>query len=152
VTGLKTALINKDADTVVREFNRLLSRIPYEDYNASLREIFEIRNPYVDFGEWLYRSTLLSYLYGAGLRVDAERHGHKGRADIVVEFKGRVWVMELKMARGGMDAVKLADEALSQIEEKGYAEPFGDAVLLGLAIDIELRRVAEFRVKYVQDK
>ncbi|MCL2011064.1 MAG: AAA family ATPase, partial [Synergistaceae bacterium] len=91
VTGLKTALSGNDAAVVVKEFNRLLAKIPYDDYNASVREHFEMRNPYVNFGEWLYRSTLLSYLYGAGLRVEAELHGHKGRSDIVAEFRGHVW-------------------------------------------------------------
>ena len=66
---------------------------------------------------------------------------------MVVEFRGRVWVMELKMARDGADAEKLAEEAISQIMEKGYADPFGEAVLLGLAIDVRRRRVAEYRTK-----
>jgi hypothetical protein len=147
ISILKEALSKGNAALVVREFNRLLAKIPYDDYSASIREEFEIRNPDANFGEWLYRSTLLSYLYGAGLRVEAELHGHRGRPDVVVEFRGHVWVMELKMARAGMDAGKLAEEAISQIEEKGYAGRFDEAVLLGLAIDMELRRVAEYCVK-----
>ncbi|MCL2010966.1 MAG: ATP-binding protein, partial [Synergistaceae bacterium] len=147
VTGLKAALIGDDVAIVVREFNRLLASIPYDDYNASVREHFEMRNPRVNFGEWLYRSTLLSYLYGAGLRVEAETHGHRGRPDIVVEFRGRVWVMELKMAKDGMDAGKLAEEAISQIVEKGYAAPFAEATLLGLVIDDERRSIEEYRVQ-----
>ncbi|MCL2009057.1 MAG: PD-(D/E)XK nuclease domain-containing protein, partial [Synergistaceae bacterium] len=147
VTGLKAALIANDAVIVVREFNRLLSKIPYDDYNASVREHFEMRNPHVNFGEWLYRSTLLSYLYGAGLRVEAELHGHRGRSDIVAEFRGHTWVLELKVAKKGEDAGKLADAALSQITEKGYADRFDNAVLLGLAIDDERRSIGEYRVK-----
>ena len=151
VTGLKAALFGNDAAIVVREFNRLLSKIPYEDYNASLREHFEMRNPRANFGEWLYRSTLLSYLYGAGLRVDAELHGHKGRPDIVAEFRGHTWVLELKVAKKGEDAGKLADTALAQIIEKGYADSFDNAVLLGLAIDDERRSITEYRVKMKGD-
>jgi hypothetical protein len=147
MTGLKRALSGNDAAGVVREFNRLLSKIPYDDYNASIRENFETRNPHIDFGEWLYRSTLLSYLYGSGLRVEAELHGHRGRADIVAEFREHTWIMELKMAKKGEDAGKLADAAIAQIIERGYAEPFDDAVLLGLAIDDERRSIMEYRVK-----
>jgi hypothetical protein len=148
ISGLKNALINDNASVVVAEFNRLLAKIPYDDYTASIKENFEIRNPEVNFGEWLYRSTLLSYLYGAELRVEAELHGHRGRADMVVEFRGRVWVMELKVAKKGENAGKLADAALAQILEMGYADPFKNAVLLGVAIDNARRSITEFRMGY----
>ena len=97
--------------------------------------------------EWLYRSTLLSFLYGIGLDVSAETHTSKGRADITVKFRGQVWVMELKVAKKGEDAGKLADTALLQIIEKGYADRFGDAVLLGMAIDDERHFIEEYRTK-----
>ena len=83
----------------------------------------------------------------AGLRVEAETHGHRGRPDIVVEFRGRVWVMELKVVKKGEDAEKPADAALLQIIEKGYADRFGDAVLLGMAIDDERRSIEDYRVQ-----
>ena len=51
------------------------------------------------------------------------------------------------MAKKGEDAGKLADAALSQITEKGYADRFDNAVLLGLAIDDERRSIGEYRVK-----
>ena len=51
------------------------------------------------------------------------------------------------MAKKGEDAGKLADAALAQIIEKGYAERFDDTVLLGLAIDDEQRSITEYRVK-----
>ena len=97
--------------------------------------------------EWLYRSTLFSFLFGMGLDVEAETHTSKGRADMTVKFKGRVWVMELKVAKKGEDAGKLADAALLQITEKGYGDRFGGAVLLGLAINDERRFIEEHRVK-----
>jgi hypothetical protein len=145
VSALRNALEKGDASGIVREFNRLLAKIPYDDYTASNKENFDIRYPGTNFGEWLYRSTLLSYLYGAELRVEAELHGHRGRADMVVECGGRVWVMELKVAKKGEDAGKLAEAALSQILEMGYAAPFENAESLGLAIDHERRRITEFR-------
>jgi hypothetical protein len=146
VSNLRNALEKKNASVVVTEFNRLLAKIPYDDYTASSRENFEIRNPETNFGEWLYRSTLLSYLHGAELRVEAELHGHKGRADMVVEFRGRVWVMELKIARGEAETKKSADEAMKQIVERGYANRYQEAILLALAIDDERRSITEFRV------
>jgi hypothetical protein len=95
-------------------------------------------------GEWLYRSTLFSYLLGSGVKVEAELHGHLGRADMVAEFKGHVWVMELKVARND-DAAALAGEALAQIREKGYADGYESAILLGMAIDDKRRGITEYR-------
>jgi hypothetical protein len=66
---------------------------------------------------------------------------------MVVVHKGRVWVMELKVARGGDDASSLADGALAQIAEMGYAERYGGAVMLGMAIDDARRSITEYRVK-----
>jgi hypothetical protein len=136
--GLKTS----DAESVIREFNLLLARIPYDDYEASLRDTVAIRYPNLNVGEWLYRSTLFSYLYGAGVKAEAELHGRFGRADMVAEFNGNVWVMELKTGRAG-DASRLADEALAQIIGKGYADGYEDAVLLGVAIDDNQRSIVD---------
>ena len=52
-----------------------------------------------------------------GQYVQVERHTSNGRMDIVVQTDKCVYIIELKM-----DAS--ADEALQQIEEKGYAKPF----------------------------
>jgi hypothetical protein len=145
VANLLEGLSRCDADAVVMEFNRLLARIPYDDYSASLMGSFAIRRPEINLGEWLYRSTLFSYLCGAGVKVDAELHGHLGRADMVAEFKGHVWVMELKVAKSGGEAGKLADGALAQIEEKGYADGYDGAALLGMAIDDGRRAITEHR-------
>ena len=144
---MKKFLMELDAEGVVEEFNQLLAAIPYDDYAAAASGAVRRGGLRMGPGEWLYRSTLLSFLYGIGLDVEAEPHTSKGRADMLVKFRGRVWVMELKVAKKGEDAGKLADAALSQIIEKGYADRFGDAVLLGLAIDDERRSIGEYRVK-----
>jgi hypothetical protein len=124
VANLLYGLAKGDADVVVDEFNMLLAKIPYDDYSATLAEGFRSRRSKMGLGEWLYRSTLFSYLCGAGVKVEAEIHGHLGRADMVAEFGGNVWVMELKIARGGDDAARMADEAMEQILEKGYSDGY----------------------------
>ena len=52
-----------------------------------------------------------------GQYVQMEIHSAKGRADCVVETKDYIYIFEFK--RDGS-----ADEALAQIEEKGYAVPY----------------------------
>ncbi|MDR1979088.1 MAG: PD-(D/E)XK nuclease domain-containing protein [Synergistaceae bacterium] len=136
-----------DASGVVAEFNRLLEAIPYDDYLGAARKAIKTRRPSMDAGEWLYRSTLLSYLYGMGLDVEAEPHSGRGRADMRVKFMNRVWIMELKIARGKAEAKKLADDAMRQIIETGYANRYRDAVLLALAIDEEQRGITEYRAE-----
>jgi hypothetical protein len=135
-------LIAGDVSGVVEEFNRLLAAIPYDDYIGGAQSA--ARNFGVVAGEWLYRSVLLSYLYGMGLDVEAEPHTSRGRADILVKFRKRAWILELKVAKNGEYAGKSADACLAQILEKGYADPFDEAVLLGLAIDDKQRAITKY--------
>jgi PAS domain-containing protein len=146
-TLMKKFLMELDADGVVEEFNQLLAAIPYDDYTAAAKLAIRRGGLKMGPGEWLYRSTLLSFLYGIGLDVNAETHTSKGRSDMVVKFRGRVWVIELKVAKKGENVKKLADAALQQIIEKGYADRFADAVLLGMAIDDDRHCIEEYRTK-----
>ena len=71
-------------------------------------------------------------------RVTAEDRQSHGRADLVAETPERIFVFELKV-----DGTP--QEALAQIKEKGYAEPYrhsGKEVhLIGLSFDGETRRL-----------
>ena len=78
-----------------------------------------------------------------GRYVRCEVRQARGRADVVVEVASHVYVMELK--RDGT-----AEEALAQIEERGYAEPFAaDARrvhLIGCAFDSRTRLLSDWLV------
>ncbi len=52
-----------------------------------------------------------------GFYTEVERRTSRGRMDIVIQTKDYVYVMELKLDGS-------AEEALQQIEDKGYASPF----------------------------
>jgi Holliday junction resolvase-like predicted endonuclease len=52
-----------------------------------------------------------------GLYVNAEYHTSQGRIDLVLQASDYVYVMEFKL-----DGT--AEEALQQINDKGYARPF----------------------------
>ncbi len=52
-----------------------------------------------------------------GFYTEVERRTSRGRIDVVLQTEGYVYVMELKLDGS-------AEEALQQIEEKGYAAPF----------------------------
>ncbi len=52
-----------------------------------------------------------------GFYTEVERHTSRGRADVVIQTKDYIYVMELKLDGS-------AEEALQQIEDKGYAALF----------------------------
>ena len=58
-----------------------------------------------------------------GFNVVSELQSIAGRTDLVVTTKESVFIFELKMDKG-MEAEAAAEEALNQIEEKGYATRF----------------------------
>jgi len=140
-TNLLTGLINKDKDKVIGAFNRLLASIPYDDYTAAAKQALSNQNIEMNPQEWLYRASILSFLQGCGIVVSSEMHTHKGRSDIVVSYRGHVWVIEIKVAYKGESAEEQAQEAYRQIIEKNYAQPFPDAICLGLGIEDAARQI-----------
>ena len=78
-----------------------------------------------------------------GQYTQVERHTSNGRMDIVVQTDQYVYIMELKM-----DAS--ADEALKQIEDKGYAKPFAadtrKLFKIGIGFSSETRRIKEWKM------
>ncbi|GBU21671.1 hypothetical protein R80B4_01571 [Fibrobacteres bacterium R8-0-B4] len=137
-TPLLDAVRDGDADLFVETINRLLASIPYDDYAVSARAA--IKRSKLHAGEWLYRSNILAFLRGCGVLTFGEMHGSKGRSDLLVSYAGRTWVIEIKVARND-DCAEKADEALKQINENQYAEPYKNAKKLGIAIDDKTRQV-----------
>ena len=52
-----------------------------------------------------------------GYHVEIESHTNKGRMDMTIKTKDYIYIFEFKFN-------KSAEEALAQIDEKGYAEPY----------------------------
>ncbi|MDR1166822.1 MAG: PD-(D/E)XK nuclease domain-containing protein [Deltaproteobacteria bacterium] len=145
--NLLKALENGDVDALILVFNEFLAKIPYDIYSKANRKTPVINNIKINFHEWLCHANLLSFLIGSGLDARAESHTNHGQSDLVVFHSGRVWVIELKMARKDNDAA-VAKEALKQIKEKGYADPYDNSILLGIAIDESKRAIGAWEVEY----
>ncbi len=79
-----------------------------------------------------------------GFYADVERRTSRGRIDIVIQTQDYVYVMELRL-----DGT--ADDALRQIEERGYAAPFAsDARTLykiGVNFSSATRGIEEWKIK-----
>ena len=148
--GLLRSFKRENVDGVIAEFNRLFAVIPYDDYAMSAKKAVEAHGfeGEITPREWLYRSTLLSYLYGAGLDVEAETHFSRGRPDLLIRCYDNVWIFELKVARGAEAAKLAAVDALAQIRERGYADSFARAVLVGIAIDDDIRSIGDFKSSF----
>ena len=93
--------------------------------------------------ELYFQNTMYVMCKLMGYYVQVERHTSNGRMDIVVQTDKYVYIMELKM-----DAT--ADDALKQIEDKGYAKPFGadprQIFKIGVAFSKQTRRIEEWKI------
>ena len=121
---------------------RALKQADFETFFGNLSDLYA----HLTYGpkeervqEFSFQRILYVLLTSSGFfRVTAEDRQSHGRADLVAETPERVFVFELKV-----DGTPL--EALEQIKEKGYAEPYrhsGKEVhLIGLSFDGETRRL-----------
>lgn len=110
--ALFASVWNGDAEKATAEMTKLLRRtISYYDY----REDF-------------YHAFFAGIFAGAGYVVESNREHGEGRSDIVVQdYAGdRVAVFEVKYAKKLEDLEKECERAISQIDEKKYAEEFKD--------------------------
>ena len=93
--------------------------------------------------EIYFQNTLYVFFRLMGFYVDVERHTSDGRMDIVMQTPEYVYILELKMD-------KTAEEALAQIEAKGYAKPFaGDSrriFKIGINFSTATRRIDDWKI------
>ncbi len=127
------ALRKDDIDEALRIARSFLAGIPYEEgtlKDAPARE--------GHFTAMLY--VMFSFL---NLYVYAQVRTAKGRMDILLKTDSSIYVMELKMDGS-------ADEALRQIDDRGYAIPFeADGrriVKVGINFSSEERTICEWKI------
>ncbi len=84
---------------------------------------------YYDYAENFYHGFMAGLLVNiGGYSVKSNRESGNGRPDIVMQTanirKGRVIILELKIAGSIAEMEAACDRGLAQIEEQRYAEPF----------------------------
>jgi hypothetical protein len=140
------ALYTLNCEKLIAVLNRLLASIPYDDYRQEAEKNI-IYNAYTfSPKEWFYRATILTFFRGCSIAAIAEMHTNKGRADLVLSYKGQHWVIEIKVAYAGESPAAKAEEAIRQVAEKGYSNPYPNAICVGLAIDDGARQITEYRM------
>ena len=121
---------------IISLFNTVLATIPYDKYPVN--------------NESTLRALIQLYLIGKGHDVRSEQHNFKGSSDLLVNFKKRRVIIELKFSKDGKDAEALLKKAEDQIRKREYgAENLGDRELLQIAAVFdgspEVRRITVFK-------
>ena len=106
--------------------------------------ILELSDIVLPAHEWLYRSSILSFLRGSDVNVSPEVHTNKGRVDLVISCGNKTWAIEIKVAYKDDDPKKKLDEAMQQIKEKNYAKQFSEVICLAIVIDDEKREIDQW--------
>ena len=121
---------------------RALKQADFETFFGKLSDLYA----HLTYGpkednvqEFSFQRILYVLLTSSGFfRVTAEDRQTKGRADLVAETLERIFIFELKV-----DGT--SQQALDQIKEKGYAEPYRHAGkevhLIGLSFDGQTRHL-----------
>lgn len=133
VFSLNRMLRHCDLDGIRDAYTSFLASIPYEADKDVRALDYETHFQYT-----LYIINRLLSCY----TVLIEKQNSQGRADIIIESDNDIYIFEFKIDRP-------ADEALAQIEEKGYAAPYlgGSRPVhkIGVSISSKTRTVAEWK-------
>lgn len=103
IKKLHNSLKNNDLDNLTDIFNEIFAGLPYD--------LWEVQR------EKSYQAIIHLFFTLAGIYVKSEVHTTRGRLDSVIEFEDKVFLFEFKLD-------KSAEEAITQIEDKGYADRF----------------------------
>jgi len=93
--------------------------------------------------ELYYQNTMFVIFKMMGFYVDIERTTSYGRIDMVIKTNDNIYVIEIKL-----DGT--ADEALKQIEDKGYAAPYAmdkrKLYKIGINFSSDIRGISEWKI------
>ncbi|MEZ4887960.1 MAG: PD-(D/E)XK nuclease domain-containing protein [Chitinophagales bacterium] len=110
---MRTALQRGELEDAMGLIRRFFSSIPHQ-----LRK---------NTDEAYYHSLFQMLMMLIGVRIKSEELGSMGRADVVLKFPNKIYIIEFKYAQSGtMEA--LLNKAIRQIEDNRYAAVFeGDS-------------------------
>ena len=133
ISQLARMFMRCDLDGIRDAYTAFLASIPYEADKDVRALDYETHFQYTIY--------LINRLLGCYTTL-IEKENSMGRADMIVETAGDIFIFEFKVD-------KTADEALAQIEERGYALPYlTDRRALhkiGVSISSRTRTVAEWK-------
>jgi hypothetical protein len=138
---LRYSLQERDNEGLKDVFNTLLASIPYDDYKSAAKQGIQLQHLKIPVQEWLYRTSILAFLRGCGIIVEAELHTFKGRPDLVISYRDTIFIIENKVAGKSEEVQAKLTEAETQIREKEYIKPYPNAICLAMVIDDTQRQI-----------
>ncbi|WP_268258821.1 ATP-binding protein [Candidatus Contendibacter odensensis] len=96
-----------------------------------------------------YWASLVYCLFAAlGVETRAEEASHQGQVDLVIEYQGRVWLLEFKLAEADD-----GQRALDQIKTKGYHLRYAGqpVTLIGMDFSREQRNLVGFAWERIEE-
>ena len=139
---------NKEFDGWAKEFYVACQDGNEENLMKKLAEYFDAFSYELigDEKEKFYHAIFHAIFFLTGVYSITEDRGLRGRADEVVITSDSLWIFELKV-----DAS--AEDALRQIEDKGYADKYADMIerrnlkvhKVGISFSSETRSIAEWK-------
>lgn len=124
-----------------------IAKLYDDDINGALTEmkayLASISNRLANKNEKDFQTIFYLIFNLMGMFVKVEENSAIGRADIVLHMPTTTYVMELKFDR-------TADEALRQIDEKGYLIPYSTSgkrlVKVGINFNSRMRTIGEWKI------
>ena len=130
------SLLRHDTDGAMRHLQAFFAGIPYMEHGGG--ELADIAR-----FEAYYQVLMYVVFSVFNSRTYTEVRSSRGRADVVVFMNDATYVMEIKVNG-------TAEQALRQIDDKGYAIPYGDTgkpvVKIGVAFSQETRTVSDWKI------
>ncbi|MDO4461864.1 MAG: AAA family ATPase [Bacteroidia bacterium] len=135
ILAMARSLVNGDLPSALAKLRSYIATIPYDI--ISKKEWMAKRD-----SEAFYKMLMYIIFSLLNSKVDTEVKSILGRADVVVKTQNDIFVLELKVD-------KSVDDALAQIDEKGYAIPYeADGRRLtkcGVSISSEARNIVHWK-------
>ena len=139
---------------MARSLFRTISKNKIEDLKDILHSFFAgisyefYRKNELDKYEGYYASIVYALFNGAGLDVSSQVTSNKGRVDLTVKYKDRVYLIEFEVVDKDSEG-----KALEQIKDKKYYEQFigkfKEIYLIGIEFSKLERNIVGFELKKV---
>lgn len=129
IRKLYMSLVAGDGDGFMKQLQSLFARTPYQIQGDSEKD---------------FQYAMFIIVQLLGIDVQAEYQTSDGRIDLLIQTDKFIYIIEIKL-----DGT--ADEALKQIEEKGYAAPFATdprkIFKIGVNFDKQTRRLGDWKTE-----
>ena len=131
----------------VREFLRYVNTGETDRFMQALKALISSANSEHEPDKKIHFQNMMAIIFKMlGLYVRTEIHSARGRCDLTLETASFIYIFEFKINGSAQDA-------LSQIEVNGYANPFmtdtRTKILIGADFSTELRTLTDWKIKTI---